>query len=379
MKRHRSSGQMIDFLEVKRTKHRVAIPQGVSWGPATGGTGVARLFLVIFLVHAAVVAAIIVHDSMDRSALPREGSSLASAVESPPREASLPPVAVPLSKLPPIEDCATYEWRSGDSIGSVARKLGVTEEVLIEMNLLDKGVQLEANSIIRYPRAPVERAQALVGNAAIAAPEEVQAKVSAVVRPAKPAEGEPLPAATAKPKELLVEASAPASEKGKVSLIAATIEESLAPTPLQPVLLPKASISRLPPAVLMVGPSPAQASEVAAVSKPSVESASIRAMPSDAQAADLQTSRGEVGGQVALSDEEVPKALAVTAEDLAALEAREPAASPALPAEHVVSQGDTFYSLAKRWGVSIKRLQAANPKVKPQALRAGMKLQVPHP
>jgi LysM repeat protein len=50
-----------------------------------------------------------------------------------------------------------------------------------------------------------------------------------------------------------------------------------------------------------------------------------------------------------------------------------------LPAEHVVSQGDTFYSLAKRWGVSIKRLQAANPKVKPQALRAGMKLQVPHP
>lgn len=41
---------------------------------------------------------------------------------------------------------------------------------------------------------------------------------------------------------------------------------------------------------------------------------------------------------------------------------------------HVVKEGDTFYSIAKRYGLSTDALQAANPQAKPTALRPGQTL-----
>lgn len=58
-----------------------------------------------------------------------------------------------------------------------------------------------------------------------------------------------------------------------------------------------------------------------------------------------------------------------------------PAAAPAenrgtttLHGTHVVKEGDTFYSIARRYGLSTDALQAANPQVKPTALRPGQTL-----
>ena len=381
MKRHRSSGQMIDFLEVKRVKHRVAVPQGMTWVAPSGGTGVARLFLVLFLVHAAVVAAIIVYDSMDRgSGSLSTAKSMDSQTVVATREQALPPVPVSLSKLPPIEDCATYEWRSGDSIGSVARKLGVSEEVLIEMNLLDKGVQLEANSIIRYPRAPVERAQAL--GSAFPVPTSTNAPVEAgkvaAVAQSNAATNKSLPTAEGEPGVAAVEPSPVAVSKPS-PVLAATLEDALSPTPLIPASLPRlepgARGMALPAAVLAVGPSPASSAETSsAIELPSSRpKAAVEAEPP------LKPEAVEQPLKALPVGDEVPKAIALSAQELLALQSEAALAQEGGAAEHRVQEGDTFYSVARRHRISIKRLQAANPGVKPQALREGMRLVVPAP
>lgn len=46
--------------------------------------------------------------------------------------------------------------------------------------------------------------------------------------------------------------------------------------------------------------------------------------------------------------------------------------------EYVVQKGDTLYGIARRTGVPLHKIQAANPKVNPSALRPGMKLSLVH-
>lgn len=69
--------------------------------------------------------------------------------------------------------------------------------------------------------------------------------------------------------------------------------------------------------------------------------------------------------------------------------AAEPAAAPAaaVPAAtspqsaagvHVIRQGETFFSIARQHGVSTESLVAANPQVKPAALRPGQEIRLPN-
>ncbi len=45
--------------------------------------------------------------------------------------------------------------------------------------------------------------------------------------------------------------------------------------------------------------------------------------------------------------------------------------------EHAIAKGETFDSLAKKYGVSVKAIQAANPKLSPTKLQIGDKVQIP--
>lgn len=53
-----------------------------------------------------------------------------------------------------------------------------------------------------------------------------------------------------------------------------------------------------------------------------------------------------------------------------------PDAAPA-GKDYVVAKGDSFYSIAKKFGVKIKEIEAANPGVVPAKLKVGQKLQIP--
>ncbi|MES2996998.1 MAG: LysM peptidoglycan-binding domain-containing protein [Verrucomicrobiota bacterium] len=54
-----------------------------------------------------------------------------------------------------------------------------------------------------------------------------------------------------------------------------------------------------------------------------------------------------------------------------------PVSTPGPNRTHVIREGDTFSSLAKKYRVSTKSLIAANPEAKPTALRNGMRVRIP--
>jgi LysM repeat protein len=54
-----------------------------------------------------------------------------------------------------------------------------------------------------------------------------------------------------------------------------------------------------------------------------------------------------------------------------------PPIEPTAATEHVIAKGDTFDSLAKKYGVSAKAIQAVNPKLTPTKLQIGDKVQIP--
>ncbi len=54
-----------------------------------------------------------------------------------------------------------------------------------------------------------------------------------------------------------------------------------------------------------------------------------------------------------------------------------PTKKPAGTKSYKVKKNDTFYSIAKKYGITVEALQAANPKVKATALKIGTVLSIP--
>jgi LysM repeat protein len=77
----------------------------------------------------------------------------------------------------------------------------------------------------------------------------------------------------------------------------------------------------------------------------------------------------QIGQKLRLPDK-APAAMAKTGTKTAS---PAPAAVPQ-GGTHIVKSGETFYSIARNYGLSEKSLQAANPQIKPQSLRAGQTL-----
>lgn len=50
--------------------------------------------------------------------------------------------------------------------------------------------------------------------------------------------------------------------------------------------------------------------------------------------------------------------------------------APVVRGTHKVKQGETFYSIAKKYGLSVDHLNAANPSVEPRTLRVGQELEL---
>lgn len=54
-------------------------------------------------------------------------------------------------------------------------------------------------------------------------------------------------------------------------------------------------------------------------------------------------------------------------------------ATPARPRTHTIQPGDSPYSIAKRYGVRLDALMAANPKLEPKRLKVGQTVNIPQP
>lgn len=282
--------------------------------------GMARLFVVMVMIHVVVIGGIIVYDylnspvSAPRPARVQPAKHAASA---------LPPPAVSASTLEkelPIEDYATYEWRSGDSIPKVAEKLKVPQDVLIRLNMLDKGAQLDQNTILRYPRQPVVRAVSV------------------------PADGVPLAVENAPPAE---------------SLARAVQAVDLPPAPA-------ASFDFAPTIIGELARAPDLSPGRAVAPAPAEPEPKVQEQPPAAEPAVVADS--------------VPKAIPVPAPQAARLQQAPPAAKPVAKtptATHTVKLGENLHRIASRHQVSVKALQEANKLSDPNHIREGMKLVIP--
>lgn len=357
---------LLNLLEGEKHKHRVAmVNEEAEWNQHEPNSNMARMFVVMLLIHVIVIGGIIIYDWMNGE----EAQSTVLVNEVTP---STMPSALPVAAAAggassgnpiPIEECATYEWRSGDSIPTVAKKLGVTEEVLIKMNMLDKGTQLEANSIIRYPRQPVVRA---VGISAAGVNGEL---------PKPPVPAESLAAA---------HQTMPLVAAGEQSFsFQPTLETELAPVPGTAVSMPL--IQESPPAantMAAVGSSPAVKEEPIHEKLPAA--LPVMEQPVAPKEEVKMTPKSQPKTEPVI-EQEVPKAIPVKRYSPPALEKPVPkkVAQSATPkpsgrsSTYTVKPNDTLYSIANRHGVTVKALQTANKIAKPESLRDGMKLTIP--
>lgn len=320
------------------------------FNPAVPHMGMARLIVVIFLIHAIVIGGIIGYDRLGGDSAPASSSA-----RSEPRAtaSALPPTAINaavLEKELPIGEYATYEWRSNDSLPKVAEKLRVTQEELIRLNMLDKGAQIEPNSILRYPRQPAVRAVGI----GVAGAEGAAAQAASVLdSPPAPAAGLAAAAAPAIGLEMPGESTFSLSPNIMHELAQAP-DLSVNPA-LEVVALPDD-----PPAAPAAAPAPAAAEP--------------------AQAPVLEQPPAPVTAPPV--EKPVPKATPYTPP--AAPPVKKPAPAPAVKAaprtaaaSHTVKAGENLYRIATRHNVSVKAIQDANKLKNPDHIREGMKLVIP--
>ncbi|MCX6854255.1 MAG: LysM peptidoglycan-binding domain-containing protein [Verrucomicrobia bacterium] len=363
MKKPKKDKILLNLLEGEKHKHRVAmVNEEAAWNQHEPNSNMARMFVVMLLIHVVVIGGIIVYDMMNGEEAQPATVITASSASTPLSSLPSPSAKIEASSNPiPIEECATYEWRSGDSIASVSKKLGVTEAVLIKMNMLDKGTQLEANSIIRYPKQPVVKA---VGISVAGANGELATSA--------------LPTASIAAAKDAMPLVAPGEQSFSFQ---PTIAGELAPTPGEVPVIPM--VQDAPPAALTTQATGApEIVETKAEQLPLVIEETVPAPKEEApKVAAVKTPKAEP------REEGVPKALPVKRYTPPAV--NKPAVkkvADAAPAKkeptkasrtYTVKSGETLYSIATRNGVSVKSLQAANKIVKPESLRDGLKLVIP--
>lgn len=343
MSKKKKDKLLLNLVEGQKHRHRVAmVTEEGAWNQHEPNSGMARMFVIMLLIHVVVIGGIIIYDFIngDEAAPPETVVQTAAATPS-----ALPPSGVStetLDKALPIEDFDTYEWKSGDSLPLVAQKLRVSEEELIKLNLLDKGAQLDQNTILRVPKRGVVKALGLN----VAGANGVPPQVAAVVQPPGLAEDPPVaPAAmnlTAPGEHTLAASSTLGSDAQPESVLQ---PQSLLTTPTESAPRSAEATSEAP--------------KVAAEPPPAPAPEAVKAQP------------------VPRSETPKPAAESRVAENTAS---KKPAPAPTPKAKgtsHLVKPGETLYRISSTYGVSIAALQKANNITKPELLRDGMKLVIP--
>lgn len=337
---------LLNLLEGEKHRHRVAmVNEEGAFNQHEPNSNMARMFVVMLLIHVVVIGGIIIYDWMNGEEMPQPAT--ATREHRPVQASPLPQPALGMGAQDPMssEEYATYEWRSGDSIQSVAKKLEISEETLIKLNMLDQGAQIEQNTILRYPKRPVVKAKPIGlagahGDAAVPAP--AQTGLAAAQAPAS------LPPA----KEQTF--SFQPDIMGDL-----TPAPQITPMPVQDT--PPPAVTKAPAGEPEAKPAPRQEPKVAdtplpapkAVEKPVPKAIPVTRPPQQQEKAQ-------------------PKKVVDSTPDKKAA----PKAA-ARAGTHTVKPGETLYSISSRYGVTVKALQTANKITRPELLRDGMTLTIP--
>lgn len=355
MSKKKNDKLLLNLLEGERYKHRVAmVTDEGAFNQHEPNSNMARMFVVMLLIHVVVIGGIIIYDFMNGEAAPKTAASPEYKAQP---ATVLPGTTVGIGALDQgsSDEYSTYAWKSGDSIHIVAETLQVPVETLIKLNKLE-GRQININDVILYPKRPVVKAVAIGvaganGELAVPVPPEASIKAAEVpINLAMP--GEPVrdfgggtiidqltPTPAAAPNVVIQDSPPPA----------VTQEPSGIPVRVN---LPKNKVDEAPPAPV-APPTPKP------VVKKEVEKEVERVVPKAIPVAPPE-----------------PKPVVKKIVETPPPAKKEPVKATGGGA-HTVQSGDTLYRIASKHGISVAALQAANKNAKPESLKIGMKLVIP--
>lgn len=380
---------LLNLLDGERHRHRVAlVTEEGEWNQHEPNSGMARMFVVMLLVHVVLIGGIIIYDFMGDDPAPQQSATQAARAMS---TSGLPQTSPEIvnaqaQAAADTEQYDNYEMRSGDSLKSIAAKFNSTEAEITRLNMIDKGLQIGPGTMLRVPKQPVVAAIPVDPKTLkplAAAKEDDVPKAIPVVRDQPPA--------TAKvPSEAVKPAEAPAS----LSAAAITPMSLVAPHELPPETSSLSAAADTPATVTVA------AETVAALpppAKPKAASLLQENVESESAAPPVKTVEKEQSRPVIAKVEPKPepkplakptpvpppsqmlKKMAGTpsATKKIADTPPKPAAKPAASRTHTLQTGETLYRLSAKYGVSITAIQKANNIKNPNAMRDGMKLVIP--
>ena len=318
------SRHLIEKL-LDQEKHRLHVALATEegeWNQHEPNSGMARMFVVMLLLHVILIGGIVIYDILDTedeaptpslafTATPE--SSRSTDLSTPEVEKSESATSTPAAPAVDSSQYEKYTVKSGDTLPGIAKQLNVDKQALITLNGIDKGAEFDAQTTLLVPKEKLP----------------------------EPREGESVvPSAVPVDRKLFEPRGDVEMTKavGDSATSASSAAESFAATQDEP---PAVSVEREAPKAIpmpQLEPRPAPAPEV--VPEPVVEKTVVSAPPP--APAKIE-----------------PK----------------PTSSPSTT--HTLAAGETLYRLSVKYGVSVDALQKANNISDPGKLQIGAKLVIP--
>jgi LysM repeat protein len=355
------------------------------------------MFVVMLLIHVVLIGGIIVYDFMGEEEAPAQTITQAARAQT--SSSGLPQASQDVINAQanavanPDENTEVYTVSSGDSINSIAEKHGTTKEIIVQMNRLDKGIQIEPGMLLNVPKQEVPSAVPVDLDRALAMsrqsppetqgetvkPENAPASISASSVPMSllpPGESAPIgnslgAAAEAPAIAALLTDAAPAVQiTGRVN------PEAMAALANATAETEKAlAVANETPPSTQVEPEPPPAPKVEAKPEPKPEPKKVVAKPEPKPLA--KPNPVPTPSQMTKRLADAPPAPKATTKKSTKDTPVKPATTKTTSKTHILASGETLYRLSARYGVSVSAIQKANNIKNPNAMREGMKLVIP--
>lgn len=398
-KKKKTDSLIIKLIDGKRHQHRVAlVTDEGEWNQHEPNTGMARMFVVMLLIHVVLIGGIIVYDFIGEEETPAQSVTQAARALSSTSGLPIASEEVISAQAQATSDSnlddnyEVYEMRSGDSLPSLAQRFGTTEQVLTELNLLDKGITIGAGTRLRIPKQAVTAAVPVDPTtlAPIAQSDEAPKAIPFTLNSPPPTESTAVNladapasiAAAATPMSLLAPNESPPATGD--SLLAAAQAPATTPAPPENTELIGAVPNPQAAAALALAveenekaiAAADEAARIAAAPKPVEEPKKVVAPPAPKPLA--KPNPVAPPSQMIKRIADTPPATKSAAKKPTTQSAPpKPATKSAASRSHVLAAGETLYRLSTKYGVSVDALIKANGIKNPNSMREGMKLVIP--
>jgi LysM repeat protein len=385
---------LLNLMDGERHRHRVAlVTEEGEWNQHEPNSGMARMFVVMLLIHVVLIGGIIIYDFMGDDAKPQQTVTQAARAVSTGNglpTASPDVITAQAQAAADTEQFDNYEMRSGDSIKSIAAKFGSTEAEITRLNLIDKGIQIGPGTMLRVPKQAVPSAIPVNPKTLkpMAIVEDVP-KAVPVVQDQPPATK--VPSEAVKPSE--APASLSAATMSPISLVAPN-EAPPATSSLVADADTPATASAPSASAAVALPPPTKPNVVSLLQEnaPKVEASKPEAVRPRDRDRDEPKPVAKAEARPLVKPNPVPpptQMLKKIADSPPATKKAEPTKKVAADAPpktvakassartHTLKSGETLYRLSSKYGVSVAAIQKANNIKNPNSMRDGMKLTIP--